>query len=178
MPTGCSVSFLRPQIDVFPVKEQQNKPIEHHHAQLGDERPPERRQMRQKTAEEKAFDIERYKKQPVCGVGYDNCCITANGDVYPCAGWQSMVIGNVYKQPLLEIWENSPKVKELRKLTRAAFPQCLECEAADFCAMCLVRNYNESGGDMLKINKHFCDVAFLNKRLVEEYFGKDFNKKN
>lgn len=129
-------------------------------------------------SEEKAFDLERYKKQPVCGVGYDNCCITANGDVYPCAGWQSMVIGNVYKQPLLEIWENSPKVKELRKLTRAAFPQCLECEAADFCAMCLVRNYNESGGDMLKINKHFCDVAFLNKRLVEEYFGKDFNKKN
>ena len=32
-----------------------------------------------------AFDLERYKKQPVCGVGYDNCCITANGDVYPCA---------------------------------------------------------------------------------------------
>ena len=127
-------------------------------------------------SEEKELDLERYKKQPVCGVGYDNCCVTANGDVYPCAGWQSMVIGNVYKQSLLEIWENSPKVKELRKLTRASFPQCLECEAADFCAMCLVRNYNESGGDMLKINKHFCDVAFLNKRLVEEYFGKDFNK--
>lgn len=127
-------------------------------------------------SEEKAFDLERFKKQPVCGVGYDNCCITANGDVYPCAGWQSMVLGNVYKQSLLEIWEND-KLKELRNITQASFPECLECEAADFCARCLVRNYNESGGDMLKINKHFCDVAFLNKRLVEEYFGKDFNKK-
>ena len=126
-------------------------------------------------SEEKAFDLERFKKQPVCGVGYDNCCITANGDVYPCAGWQSMVLGNVYKQSLLEIWEND-KLKELRNITQASFPECLECEAADFCARCLVRNYNESGGDMLKINKHFCDVAFLNKRLVEEYFGKDFNK--
>ena len=42
--------------------------------------------------------------------------------------------------------------------------------------MCLVRNYNESNGDMFKVNKHFCDVAFLNKRLVEEYQEK-LNKK-
>lgn len=115
------------------------------------------------------FDLERFKKQPVCGVGYDNCCITANGDVYPCAGWQDYVLGNVYKQSLQEIWENSERVKELRKITQASFPQCLECEARDYCARCLVRNYNESGGDMFAVNHHFCDVAFLNKKIVEEY---------
>lgn len=115
------------------------------------------------------FDMERYLKQPVCGVGYDNCCITANGDVYPCAGWQDMVLGNVYKQSLQEIWENSPKIKELRNITQASFPQCIECEDRDYCSRCLVRNYNESGGDMFAINHHFCDVAFLTKRLVEEY---------
>lgn len=118
------------------------------------------------------FNLERYKLQPVCGVGYDNCCITANGDVYPCAGWQDYVLGNVYKQSLKEIWENSERVKELRKITQASFPQCLECEARDYCARCLVRNYNESGGDMFAVNHHFCDVAFLNKRLVEEYRAK------
>lgn len=115
------------------------------------------------------FHLERFKKQPVCGVGYDNCCITANGDVYPCAGWQDYVLGNVYKNSLKEIWENSERIKELRKITQSSFPQCLECEARDYCARCLVRNYNESGGDMYKINRHFCEVAFLNKRLVEEY---------
>ncbi|MCQ2214841.1 MAG: radical SAM protein [Bacteroidales bacterium] len=129
-------------------------------------------------SEEIKFDIERYKKQPLCGVGYDNCCITANGDVYPCAGWQSMVLGNVNEQPLVEIWEKSERLKELRKITQADFPECLDCEARDFCARCLVRNYNESGGDMYKINKHFCDVAFLTKRLVIEKFGVDFNKKD
>lgn len=120
-------------------------------------------------SDEIQFNLERFKKQPVCGVGYDNCCITANGDVYPCAGWQDMVLGNVYRQSLQEIWENSPKIKELRKITQASFPECLKCEARDYCARCLVRNYNENGGDMLRVNKHFCDVAFLNKRLVEEY---------
>ena len=80
------------------------------------------------------FNLERFMKQPVCGVGYDNCCITANGDVYPCAGWQDYVLGNVYKQTLKEIWEESERVKELRKITQASFPQCLECEARDYCA--------------------------------------------
>lgn len=125
-------------------------------------------------SEEIKFDLERYKKQRLCGVGYDNCCITANGDVYPCAGWQSMVLGNVYKQPLREIWENSEKVKELRKIKQEDFPQCIACEARDFCARCLVRNFNESNGDMFKVNQHFCDVAFLTKRLAEEHFAERF----
>lgn len=120
-------------------------------------------------SEEIKFDKERFSHQPVCGVGYDNCCITVNGDVYPCAGWQNFVLGNVYQQSLKEIWEQSEKVNQLRKITQASFPQCLECEAYDFCSRCLVRNFNESNGDMFAIPKHFCDVAFLNMRLVKEY---------
>lgn len=117
------------------------------------------------------FDLERYLNQPVCGVGYDNCCIASNGDVYPCAGWQDMVLGNVYKQSLQEIWEKSEQIQKLRNITHASFPTCTNCEARDYCAMCLVRNYNESGGNMFAINHHFCDVAFLNKKIVEEEFG-------
>ncbi len=120
-------------------------------------------------SEEMAFDPERFARQPLCGAGINDCCITENGDVYPCAGWQAMVCGNVYKQSLRDIWENSPQFKQVRAVTQGDFPECLKCEARNFCAMCLVRNYNESNGDMFKINKHFCDVAFLNKKIVEEY---------
>jgi len=127
-------------------------------------------------SDEIQFNIERYKKQPVCGVGFDNCCITANGDVYPCAGWQDYVLGNVYKQSLTEIWSSSERVLELRKITQASFPQCIECEARDYCSRCLVRNYNESGGDMFAVNHHFCDVAFLTKKIVEEEFGPEYER--
>lgn len=119
--------------------------------------------------ESKSFDIEKYKKSSVCGVGINNICLTANGDFYPCAGWQGMILGNAYKQSLKDIWENSEQIKELRKITYASFPKCVECEAKDYCAMCLVRNFNENNGDMFKLTKHFCDVAFLNKKMVEEY---------
>ncbi len=126
--------------------------------------------LNQKSLEEEVkFDRERFKLQPVCGVGYDNCCITVNGDVYPCAGWQDYVLGNVYKNSLKEIWEESERIKNLRTITQGSFPQCVDCEALNYCNRCLVRNYNETGGDMMQVPKHFCDIAFLNKRLVEEY---------
>ena len=119
----------------------------------------------------KSIDIDRFARQPLCGAGINDCCITQNGDVYPCAGWQAMVCGNVYEQNLKDIWEKSPQMKQVRMVTQGDFHECLECEARNFCAMCLVRNYNESGGDMFKVNKHFCDVAFLNKKVVEEYLN-------
>lgn len=126
--------------------------------------------------EEIKFDKERFLNRPVCGVGYDNCCITVNGDVYPCAGWQNYVLGNVYKQSLQEIWENSERVKALRKITNASFPKCNECEAFNYCNRCLVRSYNESNGDMFALPKHFCDIAFLNMRIAKEYEEKLMSK--
>lgn len=116
---------------------------------------------------------DNFVKLPLCGAGINDCCIAENGDVYPCAGWQDMIVGNVYQQSLKEIWDNSEKLKTIRAVTQGDFPQCLECEAQDYCSRCLVRNYNESNGDMFKLNKHFCDVAFLNKKIVEDYFARN-----
>ena len=123
-----------------------------------------------------SIPLEEFKEMPLCGAGVNDLCVTVNGDVYPCAGWQDYVVGNVFKQPLKEIWENSPKLAEVRKVRQKDFPKCLTCEARDYCNMCLVRNYNESGGDMFKINQHFCDVAFLTKRLVEEWREQQIRK--
>ena len=116
-----------------------------------------------------SIPLEELAEMPLCGAGVNDLCVTVNGDIYPCAGWQAFVVGNVFKQSLRDIWENSSKLAEIRKVAHKDFPKCMECEAQDYCAMCLVRNFNESGGDMFKINQHFCDVAFLNKRIVEEY---------
>lgn len=119
--------------------------------------------------EPKSKDLERYAKQPVCGVGIDNLCMAADGNLYPCSGFQGYALGNAYKQSMRDVWENSEGIKYLRSIMNSSFPQCLSCNARDYCAMCLVRNFNESGGDIFKLNDHFCQVAFLNKRLVEEY---------
>lgn len=116
-----------------------------------------------------SIPAEEFAERPLCSAGVNGLCVTSNGEVYPCAGWQQYVVGNVFKQTLKDIWEHSEKLSLLRKIRQKDFPKCLKCEALDYCNMCLVRNYNESGGDMFKINQHFCDVAFLTKHLVEEW---------
>jgi radical SAM protein with 4Fe4S-binding SPASM domain len=111
----------------------------------------------------------------VCGVCISMLCMTANGNIYPCAGRQDQVIGNIKETDIKQIWVHSPRVKYLRNLRKKDFPKCLDCKERAFCAMCMVRNANENGGDPLKINKHFCKVAAVNRRIVLEW--KDRNIK-
>ena len=127
------------------------------------------RWVREKRKDVETIDIEQFAKQALCGAGLNNICISENGDLYPCPGWQSKIVGNINRQSLKDIWDNSEDLKSIRKVTHAAFPQCLHCEARKYCTMCLERNCNENNGDMLKIGKHYCDVAFLMKKLHEEY---------
>lgn len=108
------------------------------------------------------------KNEPLCGAGISSLYICSNGDVIPCVGWNSMKAGNVYETSLSQIWEQSLVLKKLRKITLSDYKKCSNCKALDYCSICPVRNSNESGGDMFKINKFFCDVAFLSKRLYEE----------
>jgi len=106
----------------------------------------------------------------VCGVCVDSICMVANGNVYPCAGWQDYVCGNIRNTPLKEIWEKSPRVEYLRNLRKKDFPECLSCDDKAFCAMCMVRNANENpDGDPLKINEHFCKIAKLNRKIVLDW---------
>ncbi|GHT70974.1 hypothetical protein FACS1894110_23310 [Spirochaetia bacterium] len=106
----------------------------------------------------------------VCGVCVSSICMIANGNLYPCAGWQDYIVGNIKEQSLREIWDNSPKVQYLRGLRKKDFPKCLSCIDKSFCAMCMVRNANENpDGDPLKINEHFCKVAALNRKIVMDW---------
>jgi radical SAM protein with 4Fe4S-binding SPASM domain len=114
----------------------------------------------------------------VCGVCFSSICMVANGNVYPCAGWQDHIVGNVKDTPLKEIWDNSPKVQYLRSLRKRDFPKCTNCEDRGFCARCMVRNANENPeGNPLKINEHFCKVASLNRRTVLDWRNKLQEKK-
>jgi radical SAM protein with 4Fe4S-binding SPASM domain len=103
----------------------------------------------------------------VCSVCHSSICIVDNGNVYPCAGWQNFVVGNVKEASLSDIWDNSEKVQYLRGLRNIDFPKCIQCPDKVFCTMCMVRNANENPhGDPLVVNEYFCNIASLNRKLV------------
>lgn len=105
----------------------------------------------------------------ICSVCNSSICIAENGNVYPCAGWQGYIVGNVKETSLNQIWDNSEKVQYLRDLRKHDFPKCIQCSDKEFCTMCMVRNANESPlGDPLTVNEYFCNIAKFNKKITLE----------
>ena len=121
----------------------------------------------------KSENIEEYMQKPMCGVGLGIICVGYNGDVYPCAGWQGYLLGNVSQESLVDIWTKSEKLQSLRAIKIKDFPECISCASYDYCAICLVRNFNENGGDMFKISSDHCKAAKLNRQIVEESNSKN-----
>lgn len=104
----------------------------------------------------------------ICPVCLSSFCVSHTGDVYPCEGWQSLILGDIKDTPLLEIWEESPQIRELRNLTLEDFPTCRSCEDKDYCSICLIRNANESiRGSYKDVNPFFCRIAGMKRRLAE-----------
>jgi len=112
----------------------------------------------------------------ICSVCHSSICIADDGNVYPCAGWQDYIVGNVKETSLNEIWDNSKKVQYLRGLRKQDFPKCIQCPEKEFCTMCMVRNANEHPlGDPLAVNEYFCNIAKLNRKMMLEWKEKLIN---
>ena len=111
---------------------------------------------------------EEWAEDKICGAGIDSICLEADGSYCACTGFQGFSLGNCYEQSLRNVWENSPQLKYIRQLRGKDFPQCIHCKNRNYCSICLVCNFNETG-DMLKIVDHFCQVADINRQVVEEY---------
>jgi radical SAM protein with 4Fe4S-binding SPASM domain len=122
---------------------------------------------------------EKKKSTPddiVCTVCQSSVCITEKGNVYPCAGWDDYVLGNIKDTSLKEIWDNSERVQYLRGLRKKDFPRCIQCPEKEFCTMCMVRNANENAqGNPLVINDYFCNIAKLNKDIFLNWKDENSN---
>ncbi len=114
-----------------------------------------------------------FADKPVCGIGIDCICLSAYGNYYPCSGFIGYNLGNAQEVSLQDLWHKSDKLQHLRAIRWSDFPDCLKCKAFQFCSMCFARNFNENQGNLYKQTQKLCDVSFVNKALVEEYWKSD-----
>lgn len=104
----------------------------------------------------------------VCSVCKSSLCISNSGDVYPCEGWQGMIIGNVQNESLREIWNYNQIVHKLRNLKFKDFPKCNDCSSKRYCSNCLIVNANDNPkGDFMTISPYQCELADIKKRSVQ-----------
>lgn len=114
----------------------------------------------------------------ICGVCGSSLCVDVRGNVFPCAGWECCILGNINESSLRDIWYHSEKAIELRNLKWKDFVKCNSCNFIDYCIPCLVRNANENeDADPLQVNGFFCEVARLKKHIAEKLYDVTLHNK-
>lgn len=112
-------------------------------------------------------------EDPVCSVCRYSLCVSAEGDVFPCAGWQANVVGSLNKSTLKEIWERSDKIQQLREIKWNMFSKCINCENRGYCTVCMMVNANENpNADPFTIDDFRCQVAAMIHRKIKDYVGR------
>lgn len=111
---------------------------------------------------------------PVCSVCRYYICVTAEGKAFPCVGWQTKIIGDLKRQTIKEIWENSKEVQDLRNIKLERFPKCTDCRDRGFCTICMMNNSNENqDGDPFRVTDFHCKVASMVHSKVDAVLGLD-----
>lgn len=104
-----------------------------------------------------------------CGAGNLMLCVKDNGDCIPCPGF-GYIVGNVQKNKIKDIWENSDKLIALRKMKREEkYNKCLSCDESDFCAFCIAKFHNENEWNTGILPNGYCNLAKINKKLAYKY---------
>lgn len=121
---------------------------------------------------ENARDKEEVgEDDPICTICRYKLCISPNGDVFPCVGWPTNIIGSLNQKTLRDIWENSEKIQALRQIKRKQFPKCVACEDRGYCTVCMMNNSNGSpDGNIFHIDDFNCKAAALIHKNVDAFF--------
>lgn len=111
------------------------------------------------------------KQDSICTICKYYICVSAEGNAFPCAGWQDKVLGNLNMFSLREICENSKEMQTLKQIKWNDFPKCIKCEDRGYCTVCMMSNSNESSNkDPFMIDDYHCKVAAMIHRKVDSFF--------
>ena len=70
-----------------------------------------------------------------CSAGHTACYVSPYGDVYPCVQFP-LPSGNVRQTKFVDIWRDSPQLKEVRSITLRDMPSCSQCTHGATCTRC------------------------------------------
>jgi AdoMet-dependent heme synthase len=92
-----------------------------------------------------------------CSAGHTACYISPYGDLFPCVQFP-LPSGNVRRQKFLDIWRDSPQLKEVRSIRAKDLPTCSTCSHVGTCTRCPGLAYME--GNMRGPSTADCEKSF------------------
>jgi len=102
----------------------------------------------------------------VCSAGRTGLTINPYGEITPC-NTLPLSLGNIYKNSLCHVWENSPELKRLSAFQFGDLdPKCANCKYSGACVVCLGAAYSENQGQF-KPCVYTCGMAQARYELSE-----------
>ncbi len=92
-----------------------------------------------------------------CSAGHTACYVSPYGDVYPCVQFP-LPSGNVRRTKFIDIWRDSPQLKEVRSITMNDLQGCSTCTHGSSCTRCPGLAYME--GNMRGPSIQDCEKSF------------------
>lgn len=101
----------------------------------------------------------------ICQAGRTDISINSQGKVYPCLGfpWE---VGDLRKENLEEIIENSERLSYFRSLDGSEFKDCFRCEDNSLCTRCPGLAFLEKG-DFLGTSPEHCRQTKIMKEVLK-----------
>ena len=93
-----------------------------------------------------------------CSAGHTACYISPYGDLYPCVQFP-LVCGNVRHEAFIDIWQNSPRLTEVRLIRGKDLTTCSSCSHLGSCTRCPGLAFME--GNMRGPSTADCEKSFL-----------------
>ncbi len=120
-----------------------------------------------------SFDRNRQVIKPLaemrnhCGVGKGELAMVSNGDIFPCQLLckPQYLAGNIFDQPISEIFYSSDVLRRLRDLTVDRIPGCSTCDVKYICAGGCRAAAQEQHGSIASHNDYHC--SFYHRLAVD-----------
>jgi radical SAM protein with 4Fe4S-binding SPASM domain len=100
-----------------------------------------------------------------CSAGHTACYVSPYGDVYPCVQFP-LPSGNVRNTRFVDIWRDSPQLKEVRSITLRDMPSCSKCTHGGTCTRCPGLAYLE--GNMRGPSSQDCEKSYARTGIPSE----------
>jgi radical SAM protein with 4Fe4S-binding SPASM domain len=105
-----------------------------------------------------------------CSAGHTACYVSPYGEVYPCVQFPYLV-GNVREKRFIDIWRNSPQLKEVRSISVGDLQGCSTCVHGGSCSRCPGLAYMEGnmrGPSIQDCEKSFARTGVPSKNLLSK----------
>src|SRR6266481_7264751 len=113
-----------------------------------------------------AVDADALDTLP-CSAGHTACYVSPYGDVYPCVQFP-LPSGNVRHTRFVDIWRDSPQLKEVRSITLRDMPSCSKCAHGATCTRCPGLAFLE--GNMRGPSSQDCEKSYARTGIPSENF--------